>query len=142
MLGKPDDVPQNAETAPQRVIRGGYRVSSLWSRKQVTFETCSLGGGDVWSPCLAESLRKANWRLRPNSPERAQSPGPGASISSSLPLSPRTVGRPGTTGLAPAAAVGGGVLPKPPASRGRSSASRKHPAAARGRRKARGGSGI
>lgn len=106
MLGKPDDVPQNAKTGPHQVLRGWYLVSSpSWCRKQVTFETCSLGGEDAWSPSLAERLRKANWRLRPNSPERARSPCRVASIPSYLPASPR--GPPGGPG--PPARPGRGV---------------------------------
>lgn len=77
-LGKPDDAPQNAKTGPQQAIRGWCRVSSpMQSRKQVTFETCSLGGEDAWSSCLAERLRKASRRLRPISSGHAQSPGRG-----------------------------------------------------------------
>lgn len=77
----------------------------------------------------------------------AQSPRPGAG----LPLSASPVSRPTTmgggsvtTGPTPvASALGGGVPRSHPASRGRSSASRKHPGAAEGAGgRTRGGSGI
>lgn len=121
---------------------GCYPVtSSIQPRKQVTFETRCPGGEDAWSPCLAERLRKADRRRRPISSGRARSPGRASSLPS-LPPVPGDRGQARGHRAGPASAVGGGVLPQPPASRGRSSASRKHPGAARGRRKARGGSGI
>lgn len=68
--------------------------------------------------------------------------GAAALLPRQTPASPSPAPLPGDRGEVRDQRPGPGVLPPPPASRGRSSASRKHPGVARGRGKARGGSGI
>lgn len=57
------------------LLHGHHDAPPSFSR--TIFETCSLGGEDAWSSCLAERLRKASRRLRPISSGHAQSPGRG-----------------------------------------------------------------
>ncbi|CAI9157745.1 unnamed protein product [Rangifer tarandus platyrhynchus] len=104
--------PQNAMTGPQHTTLRRCQASSLRSRKQATFETCSLGGEKARSARgRAESLRKGNRRLRPGLPSVGAEP----QAQGGLPPVRSPASLPGTTGPEPAApALGGGVLPQPP----------------------------
>lgn len=98
-------------------------------------------------PGWAESLRKANWRLRPGLPRVCAEPRARAGLSPvrrpslSAQDHRRGPGPPARRRQRPRRA--GASSFSHPASRGRSSASRKHPGAAEGAGgRARGGSGI
>ena len=139
--GRPIDIPQNAMTGPQHTTRRWCQASSLRSRKQATFETCSLGGEEARSPRVGlRAYVSPTGGCARVSQGWALSPRPGRASLRPAPLR-LSRGPPARRPRRPRWA--GASSRSHPASRGRSSASRKHPGAAEGAGgRARGGSGI
>lgn len=118
--------------APGRPPGDGGQRPPPFGAETVPFETRSLGGEEAWSPGAGSGFPRGRRRLRPASPPgavRREAPGsPPAGPPARRPRHPRWAAASSRSH---------------PASRGRSSASRKHPGAAEGAGgRARGGSGI